>query len=426
MRLPLYRRQLVQDLDDWIAAGLVPAQNRTAILAHVDQPGRFGMAAILSILGAVLIGAAALSFVAANWQGLDKLPRLVILFGGLWLSFGLAAFARSRAMDVLAEVCLLIGIMVYGAAIWFVSQTYHLEGGLEDGLLLWSLGALVAALLAASQVGAVLGFLLAIAWIEASWANGSDLVLALFPPICLAAMIASIRLEWRVAAQAGMLAVVAYLILLVYRGGDLVGWREGTITIVLASLSLALWALLNAVPATREWIARPSRFWAIIVAIIATVLAPYMQIALRPHEVLPVAAAIILPAVLAAGFALALKRLPMADAGAVVGLAIALAGLSLAAPPDGDRGALEVPFLIVVALELIWVIALGVRRGDRLAVNLGFAAFGAWVIYLYVAVFDSFLNSAVFFAVGGILLIALGILLDRIRRRMLARAGATP
>src|SRR5450432_4116785 len=101
MRPPFYVRQLRLDLEEWIAKGLVPASSRDAILAHAGAGTRTRLDLILAVFGVILIGAGAMSFVAANWQEMGKLSRLIVLFGTMWAAYAIAIFFLGRARDVI-------------------------------------------------------------------------------------------------------------------------------------------------------------------------------------------------------------------------------------------------------------------------------------------------------------------------------------
>lgn len=422
MRPPLYRAQLARDLDDWVAEGLVPPQNRAAILAHVDRDQRFGLSAILGLLGAALIVAAVLSFIAANWQGLDKLPRLAVLLGSLWTAIGLAAWTRLRRLDAATEALLLVATGIFGASIWFVGQTYHLSGGVEDGLMLWTLGALALAWLASSPTVMTAAFLLAMAWIVAGWIAGDDTHLWLFPPACAAALAVILRAGWHVPLQGATLAIVVWFIAVTVRLGDLAGLSETASFAALAMLSLTAWSALHLNGAQYDWTVRSLRFWAMVTAVLATLVVSWADFATDAGNWLPAGGALLALAVAANLAAAYARRLAPVDALACASLVLLLFVLPLIGGP-GSRDTIEVPALTVMGAELVWAVSLGLRRGDRPAVNLGFIGFGLWTVYLYSVVFDDFLQGALFFAVGGVLLIALAIALDRIRRAMLARSG---
>ena len=116
------------------------------------------------MLGAVLFGFAVMSFVAANWNAMSKLARLLLLLATLWACYGGAAWLFQRQLPMFAQAAVLGGIAVYGASIMLISQMYHMEGSPPDAVLLWALGAL--AHLRAGAVAAALAatFVLMVVW----------------------------------------------------------------------------------------------------------------------------------------------------------------------------------------------------------------------------------------------------------------------
>ena len=77
-------------------------------------------------------------------------------------------------------------------------------------------------------------------------------------------------------------------------------------------------------------------------------------------------------------------------------------------------------FLIIA----VWILGYGTRHDDRFVINISFVAFGAEAIVIYFDTFDTLLNQSLFFAVGGVLLIALSVALDRLRRRVIGGTEA--
>ena len=125
-----------------------------AIRGDLDQTQvAFAAAPVLAVLGAVLFGFAVMSFVAAHWTGMSKLARLALLIGALWACYGGAALLFQRQLAPLRTPAVLGGIAVYGASIMLIAQMYHMEGNPADAVLLWALGALLAAVLAGSPRG---------------------------------------------------------------------------------------------------------------------------------------------------------------------------------------------------------------------------------------------------------------------------------
>jgi uncharacterized membrane protein len=136
-----------------------------AIRRDLDQrKSLFGAAPALAVLGAVLFGFAVMSFVAAHWTGMSKLARLLLLLGTLWACYGGAALLFQRQLTAFAQAAVLGGIAVYGASIMLIAQMYHMEGNSADAVLLWVLGALLAAVLTGSAPALAATFVLLSVW----------------------------------------------------------------------------------------------------------------------------------------------------------------------------------------------------------------------------------------------------------------------
>ena len=140
-----YRKRVERDLTRWRDQGWVTPAGETAIRGELGAGARGpGLAGALSILAAVLIGFAVMSFVAANWQDMPRLARLVLLFSALAASYGLAGTFFQRGMDIFGHAATLLGVSVFGASIMLIAQMYHMDGNPPDAVLTWAGGALLA------------------------------------------------------------------------------------------------------------------------------------------------------------------------------------------------------------------------------------------------------------------------------------------
>lgn len=147
-----YARRLDRDLQSWQASGWVSADGAASIRKDLaTRSSVFALGPILAILAAVLIGFAAMSFVAANWQDMSKLTRLSAIFGGMWGLFGLAHVLFARSKDVFGHAALLAAVSLFGAGIMLIAQMYHMDGHPPDAVLLWGIGALATGLLMRSN-----------------------------------------------------------------------------------------------------------------------------------------------------------------------------------------------------------------------------------------------------------------------------------
>ncbi|MEE8579169.1 MAG: DUF2157 domain-containing protein, partial [Hyphomicrobium sp.] len=86
-----YRSRLDNDLPRWREAGWLTAEGEASIREDVARHGRsLELAPALAIIGAVLIGFAAMSFIAANWDEMSRLARLALIFASLGTAYGIA------------------------------------------------------------------------------------------------------------------------------------------------------------------------------------------------------------------------------------------------------------------------------------------------------------------------------------------------
>ena len=164
-RVSWYRHRLERDLTRWRAEGWVSEAGASAIRADLKSRGSaFGAASVFAILGAVLFGFAVMSFVAANWTAMSKLVRLGLLFATLWACYGAALLLFQRQLNAFAHAAVLGGIAVFGASIMLIAQMYHMEGNPPDAVLMWAVGALLAAALLRSNPALAATFVLLAVW----------------------------------------------------------------------------------------------------------------------------------------------------------------------------------------------------------------------------------------------------------------------
>jgi uncharacterized membrane protein len=167
-----YRRRLDVDLARWQADGTITAATGAAIRGALGPPSAgIGIAAVVGIVGGLLIAAAFLAFVAANWSAIPRVARLAMLLVGIAGAHGLGALFARQARPYLADAAVAVGAIVFGASIALVGQMYHLAGDFAGALLLCAIGALAAAVLTASRGALAVALIAALMW---SWARTFD------------------------------------------------------------------------------------------------------------------------------------------------------------------------------------------------------------------------------------------------------------
>jgi uncharacterized membrane protein len=333
-------------------------------------------APVLAIRGAVLFGFAAMSFVAAHWTGMSKLARLALLLGALWACYGGAALALQRQRQIFAEAAVLGGIAVFGASIMLIAQMYNMDGNPADALLLWALGALLAAVLVGSTAAVAATFVLLAAW--CLWERSTSAsALSIFLLPWAAAVLTTAQLRWRPGLH-------------------------------LAALSLCLWL----VPLGYFVLGQHAHWLVVVLGIaLAGAAAVWAQAIDRALEgYFPVSAALF-------GY----------------GLAIAYAGLFILQFLDDGRwliGMADSPpaaRLLVLALLtlalLIGAMLWALKVDNRGALWLAYAGFTLEIFALYLRTLGSFLNTSLFFLVAALIVSALAWLAYWLHHSKTAEAG---
>jgi uncharacterized membrane protein len=367
-------RDLERLLGRWRAADLIDDASAARIRDwEARQPARpreDGLVRYAFGFGGLLLAAGLLLFVAANWPQMSPAARVLLLAATVGMLHVGAAVARQR-LPALATTLHAVGTGALGAGIFLSGQVFNLAEHWPEGLLLWTLGALAAAVLLRDWPQAVWLALLAPAWLVGQW-------------------FASDATDATPVAAGVLLLCLAYVAAVDVRRDS--SWRRAV-------------ALLGA-----------------IVAVPAAILLPHDMFFGR-GPVAPEAgwravawvAAIGVPLLAGAWLRGGRAAWPLLPAAAVV--------VVIATLDADDRGQLLLLHILYAALAagLVWW---GVRDRHRLRVNLGVLAFALNVLaFYYGSVFDKLGRSLGLIGLG-VLFVAGGWALERVRRRLLARTEA--
>ncbi len=274
------RRWLLPELDAWRTGGILADDQSARILnlyETTEETARrkHSLALFaLSGLASVMIGAAVLLAVSYNWQAMSAAVKLTIIFGTLLGAFVVAYWLRFHTQFQLAsEIVFFLNGVFYGAAIWLIAQVFHIQSHYPDGVWFWALGVLPLALcldtlllhalyvaLLAIWVGTeILGFQNINPW----WFHGMH-----FPRIALTLPLMALPgLLWAyrkrsvvtVGLYVPLLAWWAVLQPIAWHGS----WEMGTVFVV--GLAGALLMMIAEMHREGNPIARPYRFWGILV-----------------------------------------------------------------------------------------------------------------------------------------------------------------
>jgi uncharacterized membrane protein len=139
-----FAERIAAETRHWVRDGLISDEQAEAIRARYTEGAaserRGRLITVLATIGAVAIGIGVILFFAANWDGIPKPGRLVVLLVGLVATLYGGEALRARYPRV-GEAVTFIGGLLFGAAIFLVGQMYNLEDHAGAGFLLWAAGA---------------------------------------------------------------------------------------------------------------------------------------------------------------------------------------------------------------------------------------------------------------------------------------------
>ncbi|WP_404380613.1 DUF2157 domain-containing protein [Caenispirillum salinarum] len=413
-----YLSRLEKDLDRWIDKGWVVSIRRDAILNDAAEAaardGKPRTAALLAMLGALLLAAGALAFVAANWDQMGRADRLAVLFAALTAAFAGGWWFEGRGgRPRVGQGLILLGSVLFGAGIMLVAQIYHIQAHFPDGILLWGAGALAAAVLIPNQGSLWLAFGLAGIWsVQEILAFDAVPHWPFLPAWAVLAAVA-VRCRWWTCLDFGVLVLAGWYALagtrFAFEVADISGAGAAAVLMVPA---LAAWVAGDAVPRIGWLLHALGLLGAVLCAYIVTqpdLDAPAADVALGA------AGAGLGLAVLAA---LAVRWRGLDSGGLWERLALAaLAGLlaplrigleTWSGSVAADWGMIAGFLLLVVGLAVH-----GGRSGSPLARRVAYGAFAVDIVGLYYRGDVSLLSLFVFFTLAGAALVVSALRLEK-------------
>ncbi|MDP6548873.1 MAG: DUF2157 domain-containing protein [Dehalococcoidia bacterium] len=399
-------------MERWQSRGIITPEQGREIIACYEAPGVTapGTAAhgrlvtIVATLGSVLLGLGVILFFAANWEEMPRAGKLSLILVAIVAAYVTGYWLRYlRGYQRVGTAVVFLACLFYGSGIHLVAQVYHVELNDPSLFLYWFLGVLPMAYLIRSQVVLVLaiglflgamGFRLP-GWLEAVSAGEAVAVFGLYLTLGLTlyglgklqGLFEPTRIFARVYEAVGLLTTLGALYLLTFRT-----WYEG-----------------NAYRDEGIAGSLAGEFW--LVFFLATALAVFL---------------------LAGTLVFRVKRgaeLLALTYEAATALLLLVAVYLVVYLPTGNDVAFPVVFNVLLLLAIVGLVFAGYYRPQEAIINMALGLFALDVVTRYFELSWTLLDRSVVFIVAGALLLGVGFVLERGRRRVLSgmrRAGAVP
>ena len=156
--------RIKKEIELWRSEGLISPE-QTQLLSSRYPETEFRATSILPMLGAILLGVGIILFFAANWPIIPVAIKLILILSALFTCHYFAYKYRYEKNNVwLGNSLLLLGGILFGAAIFLIAQIYNINAYYPNGILFWGLGVMLMAWVTGERSVTVLSILLLLAW----------------------------------------------------------------------------------------------------------------------------------------------------------------------------------------------------------------------------------------------------------------------
>jgi uncharacterized membrane protein len=377
-------------LNRWQKAGALDAETAARIRAWEEeqlQPTGLRWQGLVALaLGAMLLACGVVLFVSAHWDELGPAAQYLLVIGMVAL-FHLAGAATRKTFRGLSSALHAVGTVSTGAAIALVGQTFNIQEHWPAAVLLWAIAALAGWILLQDQPQQILTLLLVPAWLLAEfefYADGHIGVFAYTGRFLLVWAILYLTLfvgSTRKITQGVLFALAA------------IGAVAGTVFMLDGWASWSFESPLTLSSQVWGW------FFIALLPLCFSIFSPR-------KSPIPVLAAI--------AFALALPWCYRSWQSRI------LMGPNEGPITEYGPNLLAHALVAAFAVFLIWW---GVRLASRALVNLGVVYFGGALAWFYFSnIYDEVGRSLGLIGLG-VLFLAGGWILEKTRRKLLARMG---
>jgi uncharacterized membrane protein len=162
---------LEKQLQRWVDARLIdaPTAGRIRQFEEESGKGRLRWPAMLAVgFGALMLCAGILLFVATHWDELSPAQRFGLVLG-MVANFHVAAGLLGNKVPAIGVALHTAGTVALGGGIFLAGQIFNLEEHWPGGVMIWALGAALAWLVLRQWPQALVAAVLVPSWISGEW-----------------------------------------------------------------------------------------------------------------------------------------------------------------------------------------------------------------------------------------------------------------
>ncbi len=439
MKDETFIQRLKKELPIWTHKGWVKKENQQHILNYVTHktvPETNTLTFTFAWMGVILLSAGIITFFAANWGGINKITKLSILFGSLWLAYGLSYFffhkRKFLEFDLkAAHLFLFLGLILFGANIWLIAQIYHIDAHYPNGVLIWSLAALVTAYLMRSPPALITSILLATLWTAMETFDFLRSVHWSFLALWILFLYPCIQWQWRISLHIALLSLLlwSFFIIGLYVVDLFVVqvYFLGALSVFLLGRILINYPLTHLIASTVQ---RYSAFAATFALFIPTFPLNITKERGLFFDIVPSAGYLntLMAILLCVGLMIWLRKQPKPSFNRIafiLGLGLfcflcllMFINLILGSHIENHKGMIALGYNLIFFTGLGWIIYIGYHSHERFLINLGFVFFALAILARYFDTFWTLFNRSFFFITGGLLFTVGSYYFEKHRRKL--------
>jgi len=165
-----------KEIELWRNDGLISPEQAQLLSSRYPET-ELRATSILPMLGAILLGVGIILFFAANWPIIPVAVKLILILSTLFTCHYFAYKYRYEKNNIwLGNSLLLLGGILFGAAIFLIAQIYNINAYYPNGILFWALGVLLMAWVTRERSVTILTILILLAWTISDFSKTHPLI----------------------------------------------------------------------------------------------------------------------------------------------------------------------------------------------------------------------------------------------------------
>lgn len=135
-----------KQIEQWLKDGIITKEQAEKMLADTSQykkeQSSNKLITAISTIGAILLGIGVILFIASNWMVFPNIIKVLMLLGATFGSYYLGYVCRYQKQNLpkVGASLIFLGALLFGATVFLVAQMYHINANSHTLVLIWLLG----------------------------------------------------------------------------------------------------------------------------------------------------------------------------------------------------------------------------------------------------------------------------------------------